>query len=223
MSTLLGMFAKYWQPGQVKTRLARTVGFEKAALIHQAFVETLLARFDSMADSRIVLFAPPTAQPHFREMVSRPWRLAPQTAGDLGCRMRNFFEGALTEFDRIVLIGSDSPDLPVEFVADALEALRTFDVALGPTTDGGYYLVGAARRVPPIFEGLDWSTPAVWSQTTGHLQAAQIAWHELPGWYDVDDEVGLRAVLANVNMEGFIDPHLRILEGRLLDLVGGRK
>jgi rSAM/selenodomain-associated transferase 1 len=220
--TLLGLFAKHWTPGAVKTRLAAAIGDRTAAAVHRAFVETLLARFAAEADSRVLCYSPEAAANDFQEVAPANWQLAPQEGGDLGRRMQAFFESSLRETERVVLIGSDSPDLPSDYLSAAFNALESHDVVLGPAADGGYYLVGAARRVPPIFAGIAWSTPEVWQQTTERAQSAGIAWHELPTWYDVDDEQGLRALLLSIHIEGASDPPLRALESRLLELLGDK-
>lgn len=193
--TLLGIFAKYWQPGQVKTRLAATIGDQRAAAIHRLFVESLLARFGNVADQRLIAFAPAAAERAFRELAGKAWQVAPQTTGDLGERMQHFFAAAMERAERVVLIGADSPDLPIEYIEQAFAALHAHDVVLGPAHDGGYYLVGAAGHVPPIFESVAWSTDRVWPQTLARLAAAGCRWHALPPWHDVDDHAGLTALI----------------------------
>lgn len=220
IGTLLGIFARFWEPGQVKTRLAATVGAECAATVQRMFLQTLLRRFAAIAEARLLLATPDDRQAAFRELASADWEIAPQGAGNLGQRMQRYFELGLHRARRVVLIGSDSPDLPAEYLERAFEALQTYDVVLGPAADGGYYLVGTTRYAPPIFDGIDWGTSAVWQQTTDRLRSAGIAWHELSGWYDVDDSRGLHALLQNVNRGGCKDLHLLSLEKQLRDLLG---
>src|SRR5262249_55897042 len=105
----------------------------------------------------------------------------------------------------VVLLGSDSPTLPGTFVAEAFRLLETADVVLGPATDGGYYLLGCARRRPPVFDGIDWGSPHVLEQTIACL--ADPAWRValLPPWYDVDtldDWRMLRGHLAALRRAG---------------------
>src|SRR6476661_243556 len=145
MTTLLGMFAKFWNPGAVKTRLAATLGPDKAAAIHRLFVKTLAARFEQCGDQRAIVFAPAASEMAFRAFAGDRWQLMAQTEGDLGQRMRAFFEHWLCQYERVVLIGSDSPDLPLAFLDQAFAALQTHEVVLGQAHDGGYYLVGVAR------------------------------------------------------------------------------
>jgi rSAM/selenodomain-associated transferase 1 len=196
---LLGIFAKHWEPGKVKTRLATTIGESHAATLHALFVGSLIERFAAAAERRVVAYWPPEARDCFAGVVQQRWELLPQASGDLGQRMQAFFIAALGRAERVVLIGSDSPDLPADYLNQSFELLAERDVVLGPAADGGYYLLGIARRLPPIFERIQWSTRDVWKQTTDRLQAAGIRWHELPPWYDVDelaDLAGLRKRLA---------------------------
>jgi glycosyltransferase A (GT-A) superfamily protein (DUF2064 family) len=131
--------------------------------------------------------------------------------------MAAFFAAAFRSGERVVLIGSDSPDLPAEFIAEAFSSLATHDVVLGPSADGGYYLVGAARRVPPIFEGIAWSTPDVWPQTVALLSGCR--WCQLPRWYDVDTGEDLHKLMARLAESSPADPHLAALARRLFDLL----
>ena len=213
MTTQLGMFAKHWQPGTVKTRLAASIGNEAAAALHRHFVQALLDRFQNIADRHILCFAPADSADSFGQLNLGCWTLEPQAAGDLGSRMQHYFSAALLAFPlplplgegrgeglatnntprhRTVLIGSDSPDLPRKYLAEAFDKLYDVPVVLGPTDDGGYYLIGLSDKVPPIFDNIPWSTPQVWPQTIARLTAAGIPYHTLPQWYDVDDTAGLR-------------------------------
>src|SRR5262245_44953067 len=165
MATLLGMFAKHWTPGRAKTRLAEAIGDARAAEVHRLFVSAIAQRMSAVGDERVLAIDPPESDQEFRRELGDSWELQAQAGGDLGERMTAFFEAGLARAGRVVLIGSDSPDLPVECVAKAFEALKDVEVVLGPAADGGYYLVGVAGSVPPIFTGIPWSTAQVWPQT----------------------------------------------------------
>ena len=187
----LGMFAKYWQPGAVKTRLAADIGAGPAADLYRLFLETLLRRFSDCADGRVLAFTPAERQAEFEALASHAWLAEVQCEGDLGARMAHHFARALSRAERAVLIGSDSPDLPLRFMDLAFELLACHDVVLGPTTDGGYYLIGLRQRVPAIFEGVDWGTSRVWTQTVSCLDRLGIGYAQLPQWHDVDTAVDL--------------------------------
>jgi rSAM/selenodomain-associated transferase 1 len=184
----LGVFAKYWQPGEVKTRLASAIGAAAASHVYRQFIVTLLQRFGHVADHRILALWPPESRAAFAAVADDNWLCEEQSAGDLGTRMRKYFEAAFANgARRVVLIGSDSPTLPIEYVQRAFQQLEAHPVVLGPTPDGGYYLVGAANHAPPIFDGINWSTAAVWKQTTARLKDANCPFTQLPEWYDVDE------------------------------------
>jgi rSAM/selenodomain-associated transferase 1 len=219
MTSLLGMFAKHWTPGRVKTRLAAAIGERQAAEVHRLFVQTLQNRFGGEADLRILAFDPPHGAADFRHAAGRAWELLPQGGGDLGERMAGFFAAGLVRAEQVVLIGSDSPDLPASYVAEAFEALTTHDVVLGPAADGGYYLVGAAGQVPPIFADIAWSTADVWSQTVQRLEQAHCRWHELPQWYDVDTADDLIRLRLCLRQNRGTDAWLTNLADQLLALL----
>ena len=185
--TLLGIFAKYWQPGTVKTRLAQSIGAEPASQLYRLFVQTLLHRFDQVADERLLCYSPPQRRADFAAICAPAWQLDAQRDGDLGQRMTHFFTHSRnTGFAGRVLIGSDSPTLPLDYLEQAFVLLESNAVVLGPSDDGGYYLIGVAGEVPPIFDRVAWSTGEVWDQTVGRLRGAGVSFAELPPWYDID-------------------------------------
>ena len=189
MSARLGMFAKFWQPGLVKTRLAASIGPDAAAELHHCCVRTLLARLAGAADSRVLVYAPAAHRNEFVQAVGgTTWQLEPQADGDLGARMEAFFSDSIAAgAGQTVLIGSDSPDMPLRLVRQAFELLQEYPVVLGPSHDGGYYLIGIQQNLPPIFHGISWSTPDVWRQTVDRLEEAGCQYAVLPPWYDVDE------------------------------------
>jgi rSAM/selenodomain-associated transferase 1 len=190
---LLGVFAKHWAKGSVKTRLAAHLGDDAACELYREFVKCTIQRFSNIADRRVLAFWPPEARTAFQQFEAGGWELAAQTPGDLGARMRRFFDDAWKSgVQRAVLIGSDSPTLPVEYVEQAFALLEQYAVVLGPACDGGYYLVAAANHTPAIFDGIAWSTPEVWGQTIARLHASQTPFAILPEWYDVDEVAALR-------------------------------
>src|SRR5487761_1256296 len=108
-----GIFAKYWQPGHAKTRLAATIGAEPAAQIHRACLETLLGRFARTGDRRLLAFTPAHRRPEFAALAGPRWQTEPQSAGNLGLRIERSFSSAFaTGATHVLLMGSDSPTLP---------------------------------------------------------------------------------------------------------------
>ena len=197
--SLLGIFAKYWQPGAVKTRLAQSIGADQASQLYRQFLQTMIHRFSRVADERMLCYWPPQRHQEFAAAGGRLWQLSQQSDGDLGRRMREFFVQARSEgYARTVLIGSDSPTLPADYLDQAFARLESDPVVLGPSGDGGYYLIGVSGKEPPIFDGIAWSTNSVWDQTVDRLRRAEIPFAELPAWYDVDDLEDLRQLHRNL-------------------------
>ncbi|GIW81178.1 MAG: hypothetical protein KatS3mg105_2985 [Gemmatales bacterium] len=184
---VLGIFAKRPVAGLVKTRLAAETSSEWAAKVAEAFLSDTLDRFATVTVRRVVAFSPANSQSFFAEFAAGRYDLMPQGEGHLGERMKRFVEWHLSQnANRVVLVGTDSPSLPIEYVEDAFRALDSSDVVVGPATDGGYYLIGCRRRVPPIFANVDWSGPRVLSQTIARLADWDGSLFLLPPWYDVD-------------------------------------
>lgn len=208
--TLLGVFARYWEPGKVKTRLARRIGDENAADLHRQFVETTLLRLANIGGEQWLAVSSGEALPRMAQecRAAAGWRLSEQSGGDLGRRMGDFFNRAFEHADRVALIGSDSPDLPQEYVEKALAELARVPVVLGPAGDGGYYLIGLSATlgetlIPAmLLEGIPWSTPQVLPLTLDRLAKRGIDYHLLPTWYDVDEWEDLAALKQRLSQQG---------------------
>jgi len=195
VNSALIVFAKAPVPGKVKTRLLCRLTPEEAAGLYKRFVRATLdiasECIGACASLNIRLFlacSPSVTHPFFRE-ISEQYniRLVEQRGRDLGERMMNALSDALAEgYRRVVIIGSDSPTLPADFIARGFVCLRDVDVVIGPAEDGGYYLIGAAGRVPPIFDGMRWSSSHVLDETIDRLRRNDISYDLLPVWYDID-------------------------------------
>ncbi len=201
--TALIVFVKNPIPGSVKTRLQTRYAPEQVAALYAAFVRDVLARTESIdVDRRVIAFDPPDAEFEVRALfgggVKAQWQYVPQVQDDLGARMR---EALVQQLDAgasaVVLIGTDIPSLPAHHITQAFDLLRTKDVVLGPSTDGGYYLVGVSRSTPEIFEDVEWSTPSVLSQTIDRVQRAGRTLGLVPPWFDVDTPEELDFLLAH--------------------------
>jgi len=221
-SECLGVFAKYWEPGRVKTRLARSVGDVKAAQIYKAFVAATIARLSEIATARVLAYAP--ADDKTRAAFSTPeirgWSLTAQTEGDLGNRMVDFFDNQFRAgAHRVVLVGTDSPTMPLIEVQEAFEHLKTSPVVLGPTEDGGYYLVGAARKTPSIFSDIPWSTAGVLPATIQRLERAGTSYATLDPWYDVDEIFDLHRLMEDLREASLAEPALHVLYKHLRQVI----
>jgi rSAM/selenodomain-associated transferase 1 len=183
---VFGIFAKEPVPGEVKTRLAKETSPAFGARLAEAFLRESLRRFQGVKARRVLAYSPPEARDFFTALASDAYLALPQSSGDLGARMSQFFREQLAHSEHVVLVGTDSPTLPPEYIEQAFETLSTADVVLGPATDGGYYLIGCRKKTPvDIFQGVDWGGSAVLAQTTERLPP-EFSLGMLPPWYDVD-------------------------------------
>ncbi|HEV2948206.1 MAG TPA: TIGR04282 family arsenosugar biosynthesis glycosyltransferase [Gemmataceae bacterium] len=142
-------------------------------------------------------------------MAGDRFELTAQPEGDLGRRMADFFESVFQRgADQAVLLGTDSPTLPLSYISSAFEQLEDVDLVLGPATDGGYYLIGLSGSIPSIFQNMNWSRPSVLADTIDRLRGSSYRLGLLPAWYDVDtldDWQMLRGHLSALRRAG-IDP-----------------
>ena len=181
-----GIFAKYWEPGKVKTRLAASIGNQSASDVYCAILNHLITALNSAADRRVIAYSPIDKAKEFSEFPR--WQLTPQSDGPLGERMANYFvETFAADADRVVLIGSDCPDITPEIINEAFESLTHSDVVLGPTFDGGYYLVGMSEKFHDIFSDITYSTESVLEETLSLAKRNSISCHCLDRLNDIDE------------------------------------
>lgn len=199
MAKVFGMFAKYPEPGQVKSRLARDLGSDQATEWYEFVLKKQVNRFRTIADRRILGFSPDEARSRewFTSLSAGDYELWPQPETDLGRRMESFFRDHL-DHNQVVLIGSDSPTLPDSYLSLAFRYLEECEIVVGPATDGGYYLIGMTSRVWPVFEEIEWSTPYVFLQTVQLIERCGAKLGVLPIWHDVDElnDLGLHSGLS---------------------------
>ncbi|HTU18816.1 MAG TPA: TIGR04282 family arsenosugar biosynthesis glycosyltransferase [Gemmataceae bacterium] len=218
---VLGLFAKWPARGTVKTRLAGDDAGWGVRVAH-AFLLDTLQRLAVVDAYRVLAFAPIEREADFAAVASSRFHLTPQGEGDLGQRLSGFVEKHLQAGARtVVVVGTDSPTLPVEYIERAFTELENADVALGPATDGGYYLVGCGAEHPPLFENISWSSGRVLAETVATLADPHWRLSVLPPWYDVDtpdDWTMLRGHLAALRRAS-VDPgvpHTEALLGATL-------
>jgi uncharacterized protein len=181
------LFAKAPRPGLVKTRLAVSVGEAQATKVYRDLVEDQLRRIppDWAVEIR---YTPDDAAGEVGSWLGRLFRSRPQGPGELGERLaRASGEAFLLGAERVMLIGGDCPGLDRATFYEARSALVKADVTLGPTADGGYYLIGMRRHQPRLFTGIPWSTRDVLSETLKRAAAERLAVALLPEKEDVDD------------------------------------
>jgi rSAM/selenodomain-associated transferase 1 len=179
----------------VKSRLHPVLGPCMATRLYECFLRDRLDALTTIAGiDRVVAFTPPEARDTMSRMIPAPFILVPQHAGDLGARLDGLLVDLLAA-GRLgaIAIDSDSPTLPMRYVAEAAQALATSraDVVVGPCDDGGYYLIGVRQPHPELFEAMPWSTDRVLPLTLERARHRGLRTHVLPAWFDVDTEADL--------------------------------
>lgn len=222
------IFAKYPQPGNVKTRLVPPFTFEEAAALYRAFLLDavgILRALDPMIEP--VLYITDAEEiGSMRELISEcgedPVQIRVQQGAELGDRLLNAFSDAFEDGrTRVCAIGTDHPTLPTDYINEGFHALCQHDLTIGPADDGGYYLIGMRSMRPEIFQGMPYSQPGLYERTMRKGAELDLDVYTLPLWYDVDDLQSLRRLYAERGKlpEGSrTETLLRSMEGRIMEL-----
>ena len=185
----LVILTKAPQPGQSKTRLVPPLSYAEAAELARALLLDQLESLTTVRGARLfIAFTPETAAGFFEGFIAQGFTCFAQRGRSLGERMSHAFEHLFASgFENIILIGSDLPTLPVKFFHQGYAELeKSADVVLGPSADGGYYLIGMKRMLPDIFENVAWSSADVLCQTIHKLDDLGLRHELLSEWYDID-------------------------------------
>lgn len=182
------IFVKAPQPGHVKTRLIPGFGAEGAAALYRAMAEDMLERLSELKRVRMeIRFTPARDYTLVRRWLGIRRRLVPQRGADLGSRMLAACRAAFRDgSDRCVIVGSDVPELSAGLVDEALEKLARHDLVLGPSRDGGYYLMGMRKPLPALLTAMPWSTAQVYEETLRRARGLGLSIGRLRRLADID-------------------------------------
>ncbi len=193
------LFLKYPEKGKVKTRLAQTLGDDFVLKLYQHFITDILDTCKKIDSHIILAFFSDNENvqdtPFYKE-----YTCISQRGKNLGDKMYNaLVDISSLGYSRLVLIGSDIPDLPATLINEAFNKLDRDDVVLGPSKDGGYYLIGINNEKidSSIFKGVTWSTPQVLNKTIHNLKSKGLSWNLLIPWNDIDDSNDLKNYYKN--------------------------
>jgi rSAM/selenodomain-associated transferase 1 len=195
------LFIKNPLPGKVKTRLAATVGPERALELYLRMLEYTRNTALRTVASRLVFYSDfvdeqdDWRRPDFEKMLQR--------GTDLGLRMHHAIADALQHHSRAVLVGGDIPGLRPDIIEAAFDALDEVEVVIGPAEDGGYYLIGMRAPHPEIFENIHWSTPQVLAQTLERCRLADCSVRLVDTLSDVDTEADWERFTLNSSSRDF--------------------
>jgi rSAM/selenodomain-associated transferase 1 len=188
-------FIKNPEKGRVKTRLAAAIGDKMAVQLYKRFLLEMLYTLNGGTFLFYLCYSPDGPVRDLKNWLGDQYLYMPQTGENLGERMKNGFAEAISmNFKRVVLIGSDIPDLPLGFIEEAFASLREKDAVIGPSLDGGYYLIGFKNETfsPRVFEGIHWSTESVFEKTLRLLEQEGLTVHTLQPLRDIDTVEDLR-------------------------------
>ena len=185
---LLLIFTRNPELGKVKTRLAKTIGDEAALDVYKYLLNHTKQVTQNLSCSKAVYYSVKVRENDIWNATLYQKHL--QNGNDLGIRMHNAFQQAFsTGYEKVVIIGSDLPDLTSEHINEAFEKLNSNDVVMGPAEDGGYYLLGMKKLYASVFQHKDWGTSTVRKDTLNDLQNESVFLLETLNDVDVFDDI----------------------------------
>jgi rSAM/selenodomain-associated transferase 1 len=204
------LFVKYPTPGHVKVRLISRSTPYNVVHLYRYFVVDLLTTLNRSHVFLYIVHHPPSALEQFKTWLGEDYQYLAQKGTDLGERLNHAFQTAFSRgFQQVIALASDVPDLCEAVIPRAFQVLRIEDTVIGPSPDGGYYLIGFQSDSfhSAIFDDISWSTDQVFPQTYAKLQKSGRSVHVLTPWRDVDTVADLQALIQrNVNTN-FRDSH----------------
>ena len=202
----IAFMAKASAPGRAKTRLVPPLTFDEAAALNTAFLQdvadNVLAAAQQAGIAGYAAFGPPGSEEFFQRTLPPAIGLIEAWLPNFGdCLFRTVEQILARGHDAAVVLNADSPTLPTEFLVETAEVLvRPGDRAvLGPSSDGGYYLLGLKTAHRHMFHDVAWSTERVAAQTLERAREIGLEVHRLPVWYDVDDVDDLTRLYVDLN------------------------
>jgi hypothetical protein len=171
-----------------KTRLTSCLAHDAAIALRQALLLDTYEAVSAAGEPVIVAYTPDDARAELEMLLARSEpSFILQRGEDLGARMHAAISDACARgADRVVLVGSDLPSLPTAHVMDAFQVLDTHDAVVGPSEDGGYYLIGMDRPHEALFANIEWGSARVFEQTSAAARASGLRVAAVPAWFDVD-------------------------------------
>jgi len=204
--TCILLFVKYPDKGKVKMRLSIDLNEDIVQNLYRCFVQDTLTTVKKIDSQLFICFFPVESEKKFHKWLGTTLLFLPQNGTDLGERMKNSLIYVFTKgFRRAVLIGSDSPDLPKKYIKQAFTTLQTKNMVLGPTVDGGYYLIGFHTNMftPGVFEDIPWGNQMVFQETMLKIKQAHRSVGILPMWSDVDTIADLKYLVRRAKNTSF--------------------
>ncbi|OGS17848.1 MAG: hypothetical protein A3J83_08610 [Elusimicrobia bacterium RIFOXYA2_FULL_40_6] len=201
------IFAKYPQKNKVKTRLAKEIGAQKAAELYKSFVEQTLLTARKAGGAGVDIFVnikPSTVLNKFKKWLGQDLQYMKQQDLGLGAELSAVFTALFNKgYKKVIAIGTDTPDLPVKFINEAYSRLSKCDAVIGPSKDGGYYLIGLNKNklCSKVFNNINWSTGTVFDSTVKILKENSASYCVLKEWQDIDNLEDLKCYFSRTKTE----------------------
>jgi uncharacterized protein len=183
------LFLKYPEPEKVKSRLSKELGVTTALHFYHCFVADVLTTIRALNLPIVICYSPANSKQKFKKWLGKYYLFINAQGESFGQKLQYCFQNAFRKgFHQVILVASDNPDIPKEYLTEAICSLQLNDVVIGPCDDGGYYLLGFTKKgfTPIVFDDIPWSTPHVFQKTFDILQEKKRVTHILPTWYDID-------------------------------------
>lgn len=188
---VLLIFAKQPISGQVKTRLTPPLTGQQAATLYALAQGETIRRLQHVNYTTVICYS---GDKNYFQQRYPECQLMAQGDGDLGQRLQRMISHQFDHnVDKVCVVGTDSPDLPPDWVLKAFDQLNCCDAVTIPALDGGYVLLGARRDCAPLFEQITWSSAEVLPQTRQRAKESGYSYREIEQWQDIDDLPSLRA------------------------------
>jgi rSAM/selenodomain-associated transferase 1 len=194
------IMAKAPVSNKVKTRLTPSLAPSDASRLYHGFLLDKIEQVKSISEALpFVAYTPRSSESFFRGIIPDDFSLIFQVGKDLGERLtgvsQEFFAKGV---NKVIILDSDTPNLPIDYIREGISRLDEVDVVLGPCEDGGYYLIGMRSFIPEIFSGIPWSTALVTELTIKKAQTLGLTVSMLPLWYDVDTVKDLKRLIRDI-------------------------
>jgi rSAM/selenodomain-associated transferase 1 len=209
--------AKRPAPGQTKTRLSPPLTPDEAAMLYDCFLRDTVEIMRRVPQVQPVIAYLPYEERAFFADLAPDFELIPQTGQDLGERLDHALKTYLEQgYRHVAIMNSDGPTLPPTYIQEAFTALAEgCDVVLGPSDDGGYYLIGIRHPAHRLLREVQMSTPTVLAETLALAREEGLRVHLLPSWYDVDDVATLARLVTELQFAApDVAPHTRRLRAQ---------
>ncbi len=194
---LLVLFAKEPVCGQVKTRLGNDIGMKAASVLYDLMVRQIIENVVSIKDFDTTVFKTKESSKAYFKEIAKGLTVKDQPEGNLGEKMCGVFKhGFDQKYERICIAGTDCPDISHKDILKAFELLKTYKLVLGPSDDGGYYLIGLSGFYPQLFENISWSTQSVFSATVAIAESLGITCNLLSARTDIDEIKDLKKYIS---------------------------